>query len=124
MLPPVSGGRRAVVVGDKYTIAAQLDFHLRGRADVFVLDHPRNRRDGRALQYRVWDADERGLRRRAGEDALVVLEVARGPGRSAAELARVARLFTGLQTLGELAPPRARPPVRFLFLAGRSIRGE
>jgi hypothetical protein len=69
-----AAGRSPILVADTYIAAAQLDFHSRGSLEVHALDHPVNRRHGRALQFALWGLDEAGLARRAGEDALLVLD--------------------------------------------------
>lgn len=49
------------IVADNFALAAQLSFAL-GREDILVLDHPLNRKHGRAEQLRTWNAlfDPRG----------------------------------------------------------------
>lgn len=68
-------GEGVVLVGGHYRIAAELDFFLRPKDEVFVLDHRRNGKDGLALQYALWDLQEASLaRKRAGDRALIVIE--------------------------------------------------
>jgi hypothetical protein len=120
---PPRAGRMPVVVGDNYLVAGKLELRLRGRADVFVLDHPRNHTDGRALQYELWGTGERGLRGRAGEDALVVVERSAIRDRHfAAWLDHVGGLFEALEPLGEFKIRAGGTTRRFLFFAGRSVR--
>lgn len=93
----------AIVVADNYIAAAELQFRLGARADVFVLEHPLNVEHGRALQYRLWGRDERALAARAGEAAIVVVETSETPfGRRPAWREHVASLFEGLQPTGRL----------------------
>jgi hypothetical protein len=110
-------------VADKYTVAAHLEFWLRGRADVYVLDHPRNHLDGRALQLDVWGMGEQALRARAGEDALIVRETgSSGAPAATARLVRTA-LFDALEPLDDIEVAAAGKSRRFVLYAGR-VRGD
>ncbi|MGQ0552367.1 MAG: glycosyltransferase family 39 protein [Planctomycetota bacterium] len=64
----------ALIIADNYVAGSQLAFALGDRVDVYVLDHPLNRKHGRGLQFRLWGKDEAGLAQRAGESALLILE--------------------------------------------------
>lgn len=45
------------LLADNFKIGAELGFHL-GDADIAVLDHPLNRKHGRAPQLRLWQLDQ------------------------------------------------------------------
>lgn len=63
-----------VLVADNFMLAAELDFALDGRRDVYTLDSPLNAKHGRALQLALWQRDERALRAHAGRRALLVVD--------------------------------------------------
>ena len=71
---PTAAGRR-IVVADNYKLGANLEFASRSTIDLYVLDHHKNRRHGRAPQLNAWGIDEAGLRQRVGEEALLIVEV-------------------------------------------------
>lgn len=115
-------GRMPVVAGN-FMLAAELDFELPDVPRVYSLDHPLNRRHGRALQMALWGLDERGLREaRAGERVLVVLEeTTRKIGDRPAWVRRMCSRFDTVAFLGETRVADGRK--RFLYFAGR-VRGE
>ncbi|MCP3961958.1 MAG: glycosyltransferase family 39 protein [bacterium] len=101
-LDPAPSGRW-VIVADNYKLGAQLERELHDRADVYVLDHHKNRAHGRAPQLVVWGIDEQGLGRRAGDEALVVVEWSQiRTDQHDAWLAHVGSFFEALEPLGEL----------------------
>ena len=121
-LPAAAPGARPVVLADSYIQASQIDFALRGTADVLSLDHPRNASHGRALQYRIWGLDEAGLRTRAGRDLLVVVEASEySPKERAVWMQHVRRLFEGRERVGTVKIPtwEGGDPITILFLTGR-----
>lgn len=70
------------LVADNFLLAAELDFQLGGQATVYVLDHPRNVKHGRAPQLALWRRDEQGLRHAlAGQRVLLVVEETTGSER-------------------------------------------
>ncbi len=102
---PAASGRRLVVAGN-YKLGAQLEMALHGEADVYVLDHHKNRQHGRAGQLVEWRIGEAGLRRRAGEEGLVVIEATEiRTGEHDARIAHAGSFFEGLEPLGELRIP-------------------
>ncbi len=119
---PAADGRR-LVVADNYKLGAQLERALAGGVDLYVLDHHKNRQHGRAPQLAAWGIDEAGLRRRAGEEALVVIEASQTrTGEHEAWLAHAASFFGRLEPLGELevASPGKRKKVKvYRFYRGR-----
>jgi len=92
-----------IVVSDDYIAGAELSFELRASVDAYVLDHPVNRKHGRALQYRLWGLDEPALAARSGQEALLVIDrdETRGRDREAWE-AHVRAGFDRLDELQEL----------------------
>ena len=54
-----------VLVADNFMLAAQLQFSLAGTRKIYVLDHPLNKKHGRARQLQAWHVDS---------DALMALE--------------------------------------------------
>ena len=120
---------RCILVADNYVLGANLEFFLHDRVDLFVLDHPRNRKHGRASQYRYWNMDEAGLCRRIGEDALVVVQLSRtGPGEREVWLQHMGSMFEDFELLGEhtiekvMNPGEAKEYHSFQFYRGRSIK--
>ncbi len=121
-------GRRAIVVGDNYCLAANLEFHLHSLADVYTLDHPRNHKHGRAPQFDAWGTSEAGLRARAGENALVVVEWSEvSSSRRDEWMAHIGSLFDRLEPLGELRVAHVGTQKAFKeyrFYRGIAIRPE
>lgn len=71
-----------VLIADNFLLAAELDFQFDGATTVYVLDHPRNVKHGRAPQLALWRRDETSLRlREAGRSALLVVERTTGSAR-------------------------------------------
>ncbi len=121
-------GHGAILVGDNYCLAANLEFQLHAQADVYTLDHPRNRKHGRAPQFDAWGRGETGLRARAGEDALVVVEWTEvSSGRRDAWMAHIGSLFDRLEPLGELRVTNvgaAKAFKEYRFYRGIAIRPQ
>ena len=111
------GPRRLVVAGN-YKLGANLEFGLRGEADVVILDHPINHLHGRASAFDHWGIGEIELSKRAGEEALVILQrdvvEARGV---TAWMAHVRSRFERLETIDELRLGKGRRKA-FLVLRG------
>ncbi len=64
-----------VLVTDSFSLASELSFELGISDPIYVLDHARNYRYGRAYQYRIWKTDQAELiRKQRGRDALVIME--------------------------------------------------
>ncbi len=106
-LPPGPDGK-PLLVADNYRVGAVLERSFGDRADIVVLDHPRNRKHGRGGQYRLWGMGERALAGRTGQPALLVVEftaTTHGPERDR-WLAHVDALFRGLRRVGEVRVPR------------------
>lgn len=89
--------------------AAQLDFHLGGRAPAFLLDFGRTRGPRprvQELQYRLWGRDAAGLARLAGRAGIGVVVVDDGRPFGAAadpQVETLARHATGVVELERLA---------------------
>jgi len=95
----------AVLVGDNFLLAAELDFQLDAARPVYSLDHPRNVKHGRAPQLALWQRDERGLRaRQAGAEVLLVVERTTGSLRERETWQQsLCTRLTGLQIVDELS---------------------
>jgi len=122
--PGAAPGRR-LVVADNYATAAQLQFHLGDRADVFTLDHLLNDMHGRALQFTLWRRDQAALRAdRAGEDALLVVEISRtDSARQEKRLAKLARCFAETKPIGQLEVDLGDDDQRrFLFFEAQGVQ--
>ncbi len=125
---PATAGKR-IIVADNYKLAANLEFALQARADVYVLDHHKNHRHGRAPQLAVWGIDEQALSDRAGEEALLVIEVSQIlTGEYDAWLAHAGSFFAHLEPAGELKIPSTGKRKKFKifkFYRGRlAARGQ
>lgn len=73
---------RLPLVADNFLLAAELDFQFDGKETIYVLDHPRNVKHGRAPQLALWRRDEQGLRQAlAGQRVLLVVEETAGSER-------------------------------------------
>ncbi len=119
---PAASGKR-VMVADNYKLGANLEFALHTEADVYVLDHHKNHRHGRAGQLAVWGIDEPGLRGRAGERALLVVEVSQiRTGEYDAWLAHAGSFFERLEPAGELRIPSTGKRKKFKIY--RFYRGQ
>ncbi len=106
-LPRASTGR-PLLVADNYRVGAVLERAFGTAAEVYVLDHPRNRKHGRGPQYRLWGMGEDALAARAGEPVLLVVEftaTTHGPERDA-WFAHLGSLFTALRQVDEVRVPR------------------
>lgn len=125
-IAPGDGGRW-LVVADNYKLAAQLELGLHAQADVYVLDHHKNHAHGRAPQLAEWGIDEEGLRRRAGEEALVVLEASQiRTGEHDAWIAHAGSFFARFEPLGELevpSPGKRKKKKVFWFYRGMAKEG-
>jgi hypothetical protein len=55
-----------VLIADDFMLGAQIDHALHGQSPVWVLDHPRNARHGRAGQLALWGRDEAALMAKPG----------------------------------------------------------
>jgi 4-amino-4-deoxy-L-arabinose transferase-like glycosyltransferase len=96
-------GGPALVVADNYVLAAELMFARGNTEDAYILDHPDNHYHGRAAQIAHWELGEDGLRARAGEPALFVVQMDETPGKEReAWLEHVASFTNGLEPAGEL----------------------
>ncbi len=63
-----------VIVTDNYYTAAQIEFGAGGGFDVYNIDDDKAVRDGRIIQYELWQNNEYGLLSQAGKDALFITE--------------------------------------------------
>ena len=121
---------KLLVVADNYKLGSSLEFRLYSRASVYILDHGRSRRHGRAPQFRLWNIDEVALRNRAGEDALVVMqedEIREGKRADAAWMNHVGSFFERLEPLTELGvkiSPDGRKFELFHFYRGVRIQSS
>ncbi len=108
----LSAEGRSIIVADNYKLGANLELALHETADIFVLDHHKNRQHGRAPQLVTWGIDEQGLRRQtaqerqAAREALIVIEVTQiRTGTHDAWVAHASSFFTSFEQLGELRVP-------------------
>lgn len=62
-----------LIVTDNYYTSAQIGFAMPD-ARPYTIDQDKTVRDGRYAQYAIWEKDETGLRRLAGENALFITE--------------------------------------------------
>jgi hypothetical protein len=126
MLPEFDGrGERVIVVADNYKLGANLEFQLHDRIETYVLDHPKNHEHGRFLQLAAWDMDEEALRSRAGEDALVVVQVRELPASARpAWLKHIASFFETVEPIGELRVAGQGSFTWFRFYRGHRIRAQ
>jgi 4-amino-4-deoxy-L-arabinose transferase-like glycosyltransferase len=121
-LPGAAAGSRPIVVADNYKLGAQLDFYLHDAADVFVLDHPKNREHGRQSQYALWRRDESGLAARAGADAVVVWERSETSSRERKTRRRtILAHFEATTESGELVQEFGDSRRQFKFFGGHGV---
>ncbi|HET8818619.1 MAG TPA: glycosyltransferase family 39 protein [Xanthomonadaceae bacterium] len=66
------------IVADNFKVGAELGFAL-DDADILVLDHPLNRKHGRAPQLRLWDLETPGIEAWGGDPVLLVAGVSELP---------------------------------------------
>jgi len=110
-----------LLVADTYQVTAQLAFALPGHPS-FTLDHESGERDGRALQYVLWQRDGAALAARQGAPVLLVVEItATDYGERSAWRQDVLARFDAVRELGKVEVPlepssRMR---RFLLFAAR-----
>ena len=119
---PLSASGKRLVIADNYKLGANLEFALPAGADVYVLDHHKNHEHGRAPQFAVWKIDEQALSSRAGEEALLVIEVSQiRTGEYDTWHAHARSFFEGLEPAGELQIPS--PGKRKKFKIFKFYRG-
>jgi len=115
-----------LLVGDHYIVASQLEFYLGDHYEIYTLDDRNARRDGRSLQIRLWDVNTRGLKKRVGENALIVLLVVERGRYSApkhrAAIERMCSVFTEVVKLDRLSLWGGIKG--FEFYSGMNIRPE
>lgn len=118
---------RPLIAADNYMTGAALDLRLGDRADVYVLDHPKNVAHGRAGQYVLWDRDEAALRREhAGHPALYVMDTSavtsvERPGVSGRQRALFERPRWRDEIVGAIAPD-GRIERHFVLFTSPAIR--
>lgn len=121
LVAPPAGGR-PIVVADNYKLGAQLDFYLHDQADVFVLDHPKNREHGRQSQYLLWQRDEAGLARHAGADAVVVWQRSETSSKERKTRRRtILAWFESTTETGELVQEFGDSRRQFKFFGGQRL---
>ncbi len=120
-LQPSADGRR-IVVADNYKLAAHLEIGLHKTADIFVLDHHKNRQHGRAPQLVIWGIDEKGLQRQTAQEALIIIEVTQiVTGTHDTWVTHASSFFTRFEHLGELrvdSPGKRKKEKIFWFYRG------
>lgn len=100
---PAADAERGILVADNYKLGANLEYALHVEADVYVLDHHKNHKHGRAPQLAIWGIDEPGLRDRTGEEAILVIEVSQiRTGEYDSWLEHAGSFFDHLEPAGEL----------------------
>jgi len=110
-----SGPSVPLLIADGYKLGGNLALAFGRRTDVYVLRHRDDVRHGRDTQLDLWGLGEPGLRARAGEEALLVLE-REGPKGWRAH----ARSFlTGRRRVGRLELSDGEDSRVFLFYRGR-----
>jgi len=112
----------AVVVADNFMLAAQLEFALEGSRPVYALDHPLNRKHGRAAQLHLWERDDAALAALpAGTPVLFVAEqTATKPSMQPGWQRQWCARFGQLEPLGALSLHEGRKR----FLVYRAKVGE
>lgn len=63
-----------LVVTDNYYTGAQLELALGRARHIYNIDEDKSIRDGRAVQYEIWQKNASGLREDSGRDALFITE--------------------------------------------------
>ncbi len=96
-------GSRTLVVADNYKLGANLEFQLGEGAEVYILDHRKNRAHGRARQFAIWAVGEEGLRSRHGEHAVIAVQWSQiRSDHHDAWMAHVGSFFDQFEQLSEL----------------------
>lgn len=94
----------ATLIADNFMLGAELEFELKGRRPVYVLEHPRNAKHGRAVQLKVWARDETGLGATDwNEGLLFVEEQSRRPVDRLEGYRSLCRRFGSVRLLDELS---------------------
>ncbi len=111
-----------VLIADDFMLAAQIDYALHGVAPVYVLDHPRNVRHGRAGQLALWRRDEAALRAQAtwSRGLLFVEETARREIERVPAWLAHCRRWQSIEPIDELVLFGGRKRVVALAVARRS----
>jgi hypothetical protein len=111
-----TGNPPPVVVADTYKVGASLDFELDGAADVLVLDHPTNRKYGRASAHEGWGRGESVLRTLRGRGAVVVIQWDESPIRERRTwVTRVQSFFSSLEPRAEVRAGQGRRKAFFVY---------
>jgi hypothetical protein len=64
-----------VLVADNFMLAAQLEVSFSGKREIYVLDHPLNKKHGRARQLEDWHVDNKSLLKlEKGRSVFIVIE--------------------------------------------------
>lgn len=92
-----------ILVTDNYYTGAQLELALGGARPVYNIDEDKSIRDGRAVQYEIWQKNATGLLAEAGSNALFITEdsTLTVPDKLGV-LARACSHFESLEFLGQL----------------------
>ena len=99
------------VIADNFLLGAELDFAFGGRRIIHVLDHPANRKHGRARQLAIWQRDEAALRARPWRRGLLVVEEAsRRPAERPAAYRALCERFGAVRQVDELRLEHGRAP--------------
>jgi hypothetical protein len=115
-----------VLIADDFMLGAQIDHALHGTEPVYVLDHPRNVRHGRAGQLALWRRDEAALMARPAwsRGLLFVEETARREiERVPAWLAHCGR-WRSIEPVDELVLFGGRKRVLALVVERRAEAGQ
>ncbi|MEM7581901.1 MAG: glycosyltransferase family 39 protein [Acidobacteriota bacterium] len=119
---------RWLVVADNYKLGGLLELALHRSAEVFVLDHRKNRQHGRAPQLAIWGVDETGLRRRNEQEAVVVIEVSQiRSNQHDAWVAHAGSFFSSFERIGELrvrSSGKRKPEKVYWFYRGTATAAQ
>ncbi|HVF36280.1 MAG TPA: glycosyltransferase family 39 protein [Candidatus Saccharimonadia bacterium] len=112
------------LIADNFMLAAELDFALGGAVPIHVLDHPANRKHGRAAQLAIWSRDEAALRAMPWRRGiLAVEETSRRPVERLDAYRSLCERFGAVRMLDELRLDAGRAVfVAFEVVPGRDAR--
>jgi hypothetical protein len=74
LLPDQTDNPDILIVTDNYYTGAQIEFGAGQAFDVFNIDDDKAARDGRMVQYQLWQNNEYGLLNQTGKNALFITE--------------------------------------------------
>lgn len=112
-----------LIVTDNYYTAAQIAFYTKRQFSVYTIDRDKAVRDGRLVQYAIWQLDEDGVRQHAGSNALFITEDSTlNVDEKTEVITRACTLFRSLEYIEQLS--LFNDDKMFSFYIGRHVLAD